>query len=111
VEDTSLAVDSLGRLPGTLIKWFLEAVGVAGLGELVAKYPDHSATGRTVIGYRDAQGSVHYFTGEVRGQVVTPRGDKGFGWDPIFQPEGHDQTFAELGPEVKNTMSMRQAAT
>src|SRR4051794_13711802 len=44
VEDTSLSLDALGGLPGTYIKWFQQAIGLAGISELAAKYPDQSAT-------------------------------------------------------------------
>lgn len=110
VEDTSLCLDVLGGLPGTYIKWFEQAIGLAGLGELAMKYPDQSAAARTVIGYRDQAGQRHFFTGELRGRLVLPRGKGGFGWDSIFVPEGYNQTFSELGPEKKSEMSMRRRA-
>lgn len=110
VEDTSLCLNALGGLPGTYIKWFLETIGPTGIGELANKYPDPSAVARTVIGYRDQAGECRYFTGEISGRIVPPQGSGGFGWDSVFIPEGHDQTFAELGPEVKSQMSMRYQA-
>jgi inosine triphosphate pyrophosphatase len=111
VEDTSLSLDALsGQLPGTYIKWFQEAIGLQGIGELAAKYPDQSATARTVIGLRDEAGESHFFTGEIRGRVVLPRHAGGFGWDDIFVPEGYDQTFSELGPSKKGEISMRRRA-
>ncbi|MDB5178298.1 MAG: hypothetical protein JWN01_241 [Patescibacteria group bacterium] len=109
VEDTSLSLDCLGGLPGTCVKWFQEALGLDGIAELAAKYPDQSATARATIGYRDAKGRNHVVTGEIRGRIVAPRGD-GFGWDAIFVPEGYDQTFGELGPELKSTISHRRQA-
>lgn len=110
VEDTSLVLHALGDLPGTFIKWFQQSLGLAGIAELAAKYPDQSATARTVIGYRDRAGERHYFTGETRGRIVKPRGAGGFGWDDIFVPENYDQSFAEIGLEAKNRISMRRAA-
>ncbi len=54
---------------------------------------------------------VHYFEGEVRGTIsYGPRGDNGFGYDPLFIPRGYRSTFAELGPEVKNQISHRANA-
>jgi XTP/dITP diphosphohydrolase len=85
-------------------------MGLAGIAELAAKYPDTSATARTVIGYRDRAGENHYFTGEIRGRIVPPRGAGGFGWDDIFIPDGHSQTFSELGPDKKQAISMRRRA-
>ncbi|MBF0538622.1 MAG: RdgB/HAM1 family non-canonical purine NTP pyrophosphatase [Nitrospirae bacterium] len=54
---------------------------------------------------------VRYFEGEVRGRIIdTPLGDSGFGYDPVFVPNGYTQTFAQLGQEVKNTISHRAMA-
>jgi non-canonical purine NTP pyrophosphatase (RdgB/HAM1 family) len=56
-------------------------------------------------------GVVKYFTGRVDGSLTfPPRGEKGFGYDPIFMPEGYRQTFAELPAEIKNTLSHRARA-
>lgn len=43
-------------------------------------------------------------------QIVPPRGPKDFGWDPIFQPEGFNETYAEMGSSLKNTISHRSRA-
>lgn len=54
----------------------------------------------------------HLFEGIVRGEITRERsGVEGFGYDPIFRPEGYDQTFAELGADIKNTISHRARAT
>jgi inosine triphosphate pyrophosphatase len=111
VEDTSLILGCLNGLPGTMIKWFEKSVGVPGIAELALRYEDHSAIARVTIGYRDSAGQTHYFTGEQTGQIVAPRGTKSpFGWNPIFQPDGHEQTFAEMSVEEKNALSMRGIA-
>lgn len=56
-------------------------------------------------------GEEHLFEGIVRGVITTEkRGDKGFGYDPVFMPEGYDGTFAELGVDVKNEISHRARA-
>ena len=55
---------------------------------------------------------IHKFEGIVEGEIIRERrGGEGFGYDPIFQPDGYDQTFAELGLEVKNHISHRARAT
>jgi XTP/dITP diphosphohydrolase len=59
----------------------------------------------------DGSGRVEYFQGEVRGTVIeTPRGFSGFGYDPVFIPEGYDETFAQLGEVLKNSISHRANA-
>ena len=56
-------------------------------------------------------GAVHYFEGEVKGTIAyEPRGNQGFGYDPLFIPQGYRSTFAELGLEVKNKISHRALA-
>ena len=56
-------------------------------------------------------GSTHYFEGTVKGEIATEKhGDGGFGYDPIFVTDGHEKTFAELGSDVKNTISHRALA-
>lgn len=109
VEDTSLILNCLGKLPGTYIKAFEESIGLAGIAQLAARYDDQTATARTTIGYRDEHGINHYFVGEIHGTIVPPKGG-GFGWDAILIPDGYDKTLGELGPEVKNKISMRAQA-
>ncbi len=59
---------------------------------------------------RDGREEAH-FSGTVEGRLIDqPQGNEGFGYDPLFIPEGHDQTFAELGAEAKNGLSHRARA-
>jgi non-canonical purine NTP pyrophosphatase (RdgB/HAM1 family) len=110
VEDTSLYFNGMNGLPGPFIKSFLEALGLEGLAHLAAQYGS-KATAKTLIGYAHESGAVEFFDGEVHGTIVPPRTPTGFGWDAIFVPEGYDNTFGELGVEIKNTISMRRNAT
>lgn len=58
------------------------------------------------------QGKEHFFEGIVNGSILTEKhGTEGFGYDPIFMPEGYDKSFAELGPDIKNHISHRALAT
>lgn len=51
------------------------------------------------------------FVGRTPGQIIQPRGQTTFGWDPVFLPDGYDQTYAELDKKIKNTISHRYAET
>lgn len=65
---------------------------------------------RTVIAYYDGE-EMRYFEGIATGNILTARqGEGGFGYDPIFQPEGYDRSFAEMSPEEKNAISHRGQA-
>ena len=57
------------------------------------------------------EGETHFFDGVVEGHIITEkRGDGGFGYDPLFVPDGYEKTFAEMGNEVKNNISHRAKA-
>lgn len=109
VEDTSLYFQGLNGLPGPLIKWFMKSIGNDGLMKIVQNLDNNRAEAKTVIGYSNANGEVSFFEGSVFGTIVTPRGT-GFGWDPIFMPDGQTKTFGEMTAEGKNSLSMRRLA-
>lgn len=110
VEDTSLYFDELNGLPGPLIKWFLQALGDKGTAELILKYKNRKAEARTMIGYISKTGKIKYFEGSVKGKIVLPKGERGFGWDKIFMPTGYTKTFGQMSLEEKNVISMRKIA-
>jgi non-canonical purine NTP pyrophosphatase (RdgB/HAM1 family) len=110
VEDTSLYFDCLKGLPGPLIKWFLKTIGNEGLADIAAKLANYEAEAKTVIGYAKNHEQIYFFEGSIKGKVVRPKGSSGFGWDPIFQPNGLHKTFAEMNSDEKNSISMRRAA-
>jgi len=98
VEDVSLEFVALGRLPGTFIKWFQEELSHEDLCRMLdGKTRDAAA--KCVFGYFDGKEEV-YFEGKLEGSVPEkPFGNGGYGWDPIFIPEGYDVTRAELSKE------------
>lgn len=110
VEDTSFSMDALNGLPGPFIKWFLETIGAKGLTDIAEKFGNNRATGKCVIGFAKNVDEVEFFDGLVHGQVVQPRGETSFGWDPIFVPDGFDKTFAEMAIEEKSKISHRAIA-
>lgn len=110
VEDTSLYFDCLQGLPGPLIKWFLKTIGNDGLANLAEKLGNNKTEAKTIIGYAKNRDEIEFFEGAIPGKIVAQTGVSGFGWDPIFQPDGHDKTFAEMTAEEKNGVSMRKIA-
>lgn len=110
VEDTSLAIDELNGLPGPFIKWFLHSLGIVGIWGLAKNLASTKARAIAVIGYASSPERIEFFEGVTEGQIVSPRGETKFGWDPIFEPAGHNQTFAEMTSEQKNSISHRRQA-
>ncbi|EGX92571.1 non-canonical purine NTP pyrophosphatase [Cordyceps militaris CM01] len=111
VEDTALCFNALGGLPGVYIKWFLSAIGLEGLNNLLAAYSDKSADAVCTFGYSEGRGTTPIlFQGRCPGKIVPARGSTRFelGWDPIFEHD--DKTFAEMEPEDKNKISHRAKA-
>lgn len=108
VEDTCLCFNALKGLPGPYIKWFLEKLGHDGLNKMLAGFDDKSAyalcTFSLCVSPKDEP---ILFRGKTDGKIVPARGPKDFGWDPIFQPDGFDQTYAEMSKETKNKISHR----
>lgn len=110
VEDNSVYLDGLNGLPGPLIKWFMKTVNNDGLVKLSKLMGDGSSEAKVVIGFSRGNDEPMFFEGTIKGKIVEPRGQNGFGWDAIFQPEGFDKTFGEMTAEEKNSISMRKIA-
>ncbi|GAQ87725.1 Inosine triphosphate pyrophosphatase [Klebsormidium nitens] len=111
VEDTCLCYNALNGLPGPYVKWFLQKTGHEGLNNLLLAYDDKSAYAMCIFSFAmDADSEPITFTGKTHGVVVPARGPGDFGWDPIFQPDGYDLTYAEMPKEEKNKISHRRRA-
>ncbi|KAL3867652.1 hypothetical protein ACJMK2_040523 [Sinanodonta woodiana] len=112
IEDTSLCFNALGGLPGPYIKWFLKELGPAGLFRLLHGFEDKTANALCIFAYSagEPNSKVELFVGKTPGKVVSPRGPQNFGWDPCFQPDGFEQTYAEMSKETKNKISHRGKA-
>jgi non-canonical purine NTP pyrophosphatase (RdgB/HAM1 family) len=110
VEDTSLYLECLNGLPGPLIKWFLKTIGLDGIYKIAESFNNTKAVAKTIIGFAASEKEIHFFEGEISGNIVKPRGSNGFGWNPIFQPNGSEKTFAEMELNEKRKYSMREIA-
>ncbi|WP_025764357.1 RdgB/HAM1 family non-canonical purine NTP pyrophosphatase [Dyadobacter tibetensis] len=114
-DDTGLEVFALDHAPGVLSARYAGPQRLADdnmnlLLSNLAPYTDRSARFLTVITLV-INGTFHQFEGEVIGTILKEkRGGQGFGYDPIFMPEGQSLTFAEMELSKKNTMSHRARA-
>lgn len=115
-DDTGLEVDALGGEPGVKSARYAEGEGhdsEANMTKLLGKLGENNnrkARFRTVIALIH-HGEVYEFEGIVEGEISRQRsGCAGFGYDPIFIPDGYDKSFAELGTDIKNTISHRARA-
>ena len=109
VEDTSLEFAAYKGLPGPYIKYFLKNLTAAGLPRMLDAFVEKSAVARTIFGFCDGDRTLS-FSGICEGQVVEARGAARFGWDPIFQPDGFTETYAEMSVDTKNMISHRSRA-
>jgi len=117
-DDSGLEVDALHGAPGVLSARFAGTPSndVANNALLLEKLAAirgkaRSARFRCVIVLARHGRKLAVFAGTVKGQIIpTPRGNAGFGYDPLFVPDGFCQSFAELPPETKNTLSHRAHA-
>jgi len=115
-DDSGLEVDALGGAPGV---WSSSYGGEEGnhalnnqrlMREMAGRSPRSARFRCTMVLARDGREEAH-FSGTVEGRIIDElRGSQGFGYDPLFIPEGHEQTFAELGAEVKSGLSHRARA-
>ncbi len=110
LEDSGFFVDVLNGFPGVYSAYVFKTIGYMGILRLMEGIEDRDARFMAVIAYYDGN-EIHLFRGEVLGRVsYEPRGDGGFGYDPIFIPDGESRTFAEMSPEEKNMFSHRGRA-
>ncbi len=111
VEDVALTFEALVKLPGTYINDFLKVLGNQGLVNLLQNSSNRKAKAQTTLVFADQDGKHHIFTGIIAGEIARePKGNNGFGWDPIFIPEGETRTFGEMTEAEKANYSMRAKA-
>ena len=115
-DDTGLEVEALGGAPGVYsARYAGEGCSyhdnVVKLLKALDGIENRKARFRTVIAL-NINGEQHFFEGVVNGKILTEEhGEGGFGYDPIFQPDGFDKSFSEMGMDEKNKISHRGRAT
>lgn len=115
-DDTGLEVEALNGAPGVYSARYAgeqrsSEDNMDKLLEALSDKSDRNAQFKTVITL-NIKGKQHLFTGIAQGQITLAKaGTEGFGYDPIFQPEGYQETFAEVSSAIKNQISHRAKAT
>ena len=125
-DDSGLSVDALGGRPGVYTAdwserqwfegdpgrdWYMAMGKVEGMLQQLGRDTDRSAAFHCVLAIAWPGGEHEVYEGTCSGSLTwPPRGEMGFGYDPVFVPEGRDQTFAEIDPQEKHSMSHRADA-
>lgn len=111
VEDAGLFIEALRGFPGPYSSYVYKTIGLNGILKLMDGVEDRRAYFKAVVVLESPEFGEEVFEGRVYGRIAfEPRGAKGFGFDPIFIPDGYEKTFAEMDTEQKNELSHRAKA-
>ncbi|MHA1615833.1 MAG: XTP/dITP diphosphatase [Candidatus Njordarchaeales archaeon] len=111
IEDAGLFINALNGFPGPFSNYVFKTIGLSGILKLLENVEDRRAYFKSAIGIC-LNGETKIFTGIVYGKISEePRGEHGFGFDPIFIPNGFSKTFAEMSIDEKNAISHRGIST
>ena len=110
LDDTGLFIDALNGFPGTYSGYVLKAIGNIGILRLMNNIDERTAKFVTAVGYTDGD-AIQTYVGVMHGDIArTPAGEEGFGYDPIFVPQGETRTYAQLSLSEKVNISHRTKA-
>jgi XTP/dITP diphosphohydrolase len=108
LEDAGLFIDSLKGFPGVYSAYVYYKIGLVGILKLLDSKKDRNATFRSVYAFGKSGSKPMLFTGECKGKISNEeKGTHGFGYDPIFIPQGESITFAQMQTNQKNLISHR----
>lgn len=112
IDDSGLFIEALQDFPGVYSSFVMDTLGCEGILRLMKEKENRQARFECVIGYLENQDQQpNFFKGISKGSIIPEiKGDKGFGYDPIFKPIGKSKTFAEIDTEKKNEISHRGRA-
>ena len=115
-DDTGLEVETLNGAPGVYSARYAGGEGHDAQANMLKLLHERDGKENRKAQFRTAislilDGKEYLFEGVIKGEIIKEkRGDSGFGYDPVFMPEGYDRTFAELGNDIKNQISHRALA-
>lgn len=111
LEDAGLFIHSLSDFPGVYSKFFFTTLGCEGALRLLEEKGDRKAHFESVVAFCSPDSPPRIFNGRVDGEIAfEPKGEHGFGYDPIFIPQGETKTFAQMDTKEKNRFSHRARA-
>lgn len=111
IDDSGLFVEALKGFPGVYSSYVFKTVGCEGILRLMEGVEDRRARFECCIGYMAPGGEPLMVKGVAQGSISCQMaGTGGFGYDPVFVPEGHTRTYAQMDVDEKNTMSHRGRA-
>lgn len=111
IDDSGLFIDSLKDFPGIYSSFVFSSIGCDGILDLMRGVENRSARFECCLGFRELGKDPVLFKENSEGTIsAVKRGEKGFGFDPIFIPSGYDKTFAEMAIDQKNELSHRGKA-
>lgn len=109
IDDSGLFIDTLNGFPGVYSSYVMRTIGCGGILSLMENREDRKSRFECVIGYLGEEKKI--FKGISKGIITQEkRGTGGFGYDPIFQPEESEKTYAEMSSQEKNNISHRGRA-
>jgi len=110
-DDSGLFVDAIGGFPGVYSAYAFKNIGCDGILKLMDGKKDRNARFECCLGFIEPGKEPLLFRGTSEGTIShSQKGDKGFGFDPIFVPDGYEKTFSELSMDIKNKISHRGRA-
>jgi len=109
VEDVSFEIAALNGMPGPFVKFWAKTAGYEPALIVCEATGNWSAKATCGAAYFDGE-RLEYVEGIVAGRLTAKAGDSTFGFDPYFVPDGYEETFGQLGSEVKNNISHRALA-
>lgn len=110
VEDTGLHLSAFDGFPGALVRYVVDYMGNNNILRILDGEENRAAVAKTVIALCEPGSEPIIFVGEKRGDIASAARGARFGFDPIFIPDGYDQTYAEMTIDLKNRISHRKIA-
>ena len=108
LEDAGLFIDTLNGFPGPYSAYVFQTIANEGILDLMKKETNRKAYFKSVVALHH-KGEISLYQGITEGEIIyEKKGEKGFGFDPIFRPNSSNQTFAEMSLKTKNLYSHRQ---